>query len=311
VVQAAVEAVQPMAEARGVRVEASLDGRAGRARADPDRIQQVAWNLLNNAVKFTDRGGRVDVRLERLDGAARLRVADTGKGISAAFLPHVFELFRQAEPAMTRAQGGLGLGLSICKKLVEMHGGTITADSPGEGRGATFTVELPLTEGASAATSSTPAAGKAGGGAPFCPSPVLAGVRVLVVEDEANTRSVVQWLLEQCGAEVTAVDSAAAAVEAFRAAPGDGTAPGYDVLVSDMAMPVRDGYELLRQVRAIEQERPGTRPVPAVALTAHAREADRDRAAAAGFQTHLPKPVEPGALVNAVARLAGRSGGGA
>ena len=309
VVQAAVEAVRPMADARGVAIESSLDAGAGRVRADPDRLQQVVWNLLNNAAKFTPEGGRVVVRLERVDRALRVQVTDTGKGIAPEFLPHVFERFRQADASTTRQHGGLGLGLAISQQLVELHGGTIRADSPGEGLGATFTVELPLADvrhdaGSPAAGAAPPAGPTVALRAPFAPSPLLRGVRVLVVENEPGTRTVIRWLLEQCQAEVTAAESAAHALDAFRASL-DGRP--YDVLVSDIGMPGQDGYELIRQIRALETQRAAARPVPAVALTAYARDDDRRHAEAAGFQAHLPKPVEPAALVETVANLAGPS----
>ena len=303
IVRAAAEAVRPMADARGVTVELSLDPQAGRASIDPDRVQQVVWNLLNNAVKFTDRGGRVSVGLTRLDGAVRIEVADTGRGISREFLPHVFERFRQADAALTRMEGGLGLGLSICHQLVELHGGTIRAESAGEGKGATFTVELPLVDvrgevrlGRQPTDSANPAAA-------FATTAVLTGLRVLVVEDDANTREALQSLLESCGAEVTAVESAALAVAAFR----EGLArQQYDVLFSDIGMPVQDGYELIRELRAMERQRGDQHGIPAVALTAYAREEDRAKAAAAGFQAHVSKPVEPQQLIETVARLTRR-----
>jgi CheY-like chemotaxis protein/anti-sigma regulatory factor (Ser/Thr protein kinase) len=273
---------------------------------DPDRIQQVVWNLLNNAVKFTDKGGRVSAQLRRVDAAVEIRVTDRGRGISPQFLPHVFDRFRQADATITRAQGGLGLGLSISRQLVELHGGTIRAESEGPGKGATFTVELPLGDVRSEVGWTGRAATSSGAAAePFAPSSVLRDVRVLVVEDEPNTRAAIQRVLEQCEAEVTAVESAALAVAAFRQGLTDRQ---YDVLVSDIGMPVQDGYELMHEIRAMERQRGETRAVPAVALTAYVREEDRARAAAAGFQMHVPKPIEPATLVDAVGKLLGRSG---
>jgi PAS domain S-box-containing protein len=303
VVEAALDAVRPMAEAKGVTLVDSLDPRAGRVLADPDRLQQVAWNLLNNAVKFTDRGGRVDVRLERHDSVLRFEVSDTGRGISPEFLPHVFERFRQQDASTTRAVGGLGLGLAITRQLVELHGGTARAASPGEGMGSTFTVDLPLAA-AGAKRGEGTRAGRAAAAKAWVPSPVLAGLGVLLVEDEPATRTAVQWLLEQCGARVTPADSAARGVAALGHGPG--LDRQYDVYVFDVGLPGHDGYELLRQVRAAERKADGGRTVPAVALTAYVRPEDRAMAMAAGYQAHLGKPVEPEALVATVARLAGR-----
>ena len=303
-VQAAVDAVRPMADAKRVAIEVALEERAGRVRADPDRLQQVVWNLLNNAVKFTPSGGRVSVRLRRLDGNVQFEFSDTGKGIKPDFLPHVFERFRQAEASTTRTHGGLGLGLAICRQLVELHGGTIRAESAGEGAGATFTVELPLsdvrTEGV---PPTTPALAE--DAAPYVPAPMLEGLSVLLVEDDASTRAALQRLLEQCAAEVTAVESAALAVAAFRDRLRERR---FDVLVSDIGMPVQDGYELIREVRELERHAGAGDgdQVPAIALTAYAREADRARAIGAGFQVHVPKPIEPHALVTAVAALVNR-----
>ncbi|MDB5295823.1 MAG: hypothetical protein JWO31_1806 [Phycisphaerales bacterium] len=305
-VEASLEAVRPMAEAKGVAVEASLDRRAGLVRLDPDRFRQVVWNLVNNAVKFTDAGGRVSVALRREDGRLRVEVSDTGRGISPEFLPHVFERFRQQDGSTTRTAGGLGLGMAITRQLVELHGGTIAADSPGEGRGATFRVELPLADARAKSGRKGRRPKRAGADEAWSPSPVLAGLNVLLVEDEAGNRTAVQWLLEQCGATVTAVGSADRAVVAFRDPPaGRG---GYDVLVCDVGLPGRDGYEVLREVREVERERGGGTPVPAVAVTAFARREDHDRALAAGFRTHLSKPVQPAELVAADAAPGRRPG---
>jgi PAS domain S-box-containing protein len=297
VLRAAVEAVRPMAEAKGIFLALSLDERVGPVRMDPDRIQQVVWNLLNNAVKFTDRGGRVRARLERRDHNIVIEVQDTGQGISPEFLPHVFERFRQADATSTRTQGGLGLGLGISRQLVELHGGTIRAESAGLGHGTTFVVELPLVEMSPELEQAGPADMKEELGGTFVPSPMLKGMRVLVVEDEANTRRAIQWLLEQCAAEVTAVASAAQAIATFREALADRP---FHVVLSDVGMPIQNGYELMRELRDLERRRGITEATPAVALTAYARVEDKALAMAAGFQTHVPKPVEPATLVNAV-----------
>ncbi len=296
-VEAAIEVVRPMSEAKGVRVTAELDGSAPRARVDPDRLQQVLWNLLHNALKFTPGGGHVCVRLSSLERAVRLEVKDTGRGIGAEFLPRVFERFRQADASITREHGGLGLGLSIAHQLVELHGGTIRAASAGEGHGAAFTVELPLAGvGARPGSEAPSSLGGETKPPPFLPAPLLSGVRVLIVEDEAHTRTVLQWLLEQCEAEVTATGSA----EESLAALADGAC--FDVLVSDVGLPGHDGYTLLRQVR---EHLSGSR-LPALALTAHARDEDRSRAQEAGFEAYLSKPVEPRVLIEAIAGLARR-----
>jgi two-component system, chemotaxis family, CheB/CheR fusion protein len=300
-VAAAVGAVHPMADARGVRVDLELHRPAGPVMADPDRLQQIVWNLLNNAVKFTGRGGSVAVTVRNAHAFAEVRVADTGQGISPKFLPHMFERFRQEDASTTRAHAGLGLGLAICRELVELHGGTIAAESAGEGRGAVFTVRLPLcdvpTTNAEGSLPSSPAPHA------FTPSAALRGLKVLLVEDEAHTRTALQWLLQECGADVTAADSADAAAAAFRASD----AQAFDLIVSDLGMPGRDGYDLLGELREVERERGRARPTPALALTAYARDEDRKRALAAGFQSYLSKPAQPADLARALADLAGRA----
>jgi len=302
IVEAGVESVRPAAEARGVRLELSLDAGAALVSGDPDRLQQVVWNLLSNAVKFTPQGGSVRARLTRGGGHAEVEVSDTGRGIAAEFLPHVFDRFRQQDGRITREHGGLGLGLSIARHLVELHGGTVKAESGGEGRGATFRFSLPLL---GTRTAEGPAREEKDGGArDIAPaaarSPqLLEGLHVLVVDDDRDSRELVAAALALSGARVTVTGSAAEAFEAVgRLRP--------DVFVADIGMPGEDGYSLITRVRALGAERGGD--VPAAALTAYARRDDRDRALAAGFQTHITKPVEPDALAEAVARLAGRRG---
>jgi signal transduction histidine kinase/ActR/RegA family two-component response regulator len=290
VIGTAIDVVRPAANAKGLRVETVLDPSARFVSGDPGRLQQILWNLLSNAVKFTPKSGRVEVRLRRVDSQAELAVSDTGAGISAEFLPHVFERFRQADGPSGRAQGGLGLGLAIVRHLVELHGGTVHADSPGEGQGATFTLKLPLAAVRVAVSGIE--------GVPLEGPLVLAGVRALVVEDEADARELLRTVLEASGAVVTAAGSVAEALEALeRDRP--------EVLVSDIAMPGDDGYALIRKVRALPPERGGR--LPAVAVTAHARAQERTRALVAGFQLHVPKPVEPAELVAVVASLLGRT----
>jgi len=266
---------------------------------DADRLQQVIWNLLSNAIKFTPREGSVEVRLRQAGVCVEVEVSDNGAGIRPDFLPYVFDRFRQAESTITRSHGGLGLGLSIVRHLVELHGGTVEVRSAGEGQGAAFTVLLPV-RSAAAGECVPPRAVVAAveTAAPWENPALLRGLHVLVVEDEEDTRDLLVAALEQHGARVTAVSSAAAALEHLDAGPAD-------VLVSDLAMPDEDGYALIRQVR----ERPAAQGgcIPAAALTAYARAEDRLRALEAGYQTHLAKPVDPSELIATVARLAGRT----
>ena len=302
VVKAAIDTVRPAADAKGIRVQTVLDPLAGPVGGDPGRLQQVFWNLLTNAVKFTPKGGRVQVLLERVNSHLEVSVTDTGEGIPPEFLPHVFDRFRQADASTTRRHGGLGLGLNIVKQLVELHGGGIRVTSAGAGRGSTFTVSLPLTvihpEPRPEVERRHPS---------VSPSPLglpdgcvrIAGVKVLVVDDEPDARALVKRLLEDCEGRVVTAGSASDAVHLVRTERPD-------VLLCDIGMPGEDGYSLIRRVRALGPEHGGQ--VPAAALTAYARPEDRVRATAAGFQTHLAKPVEPAELIATVASLAGRAG---
>jgi signal transduction histidine kinase/ActR/RegA family two-component response regulator len=286
-IEAAIETLEPAASAKGIRVTTALDRHAGPVSGDPARLQQIVWNLLSNAIKFTPRGGHVEVKLSRVASHVEITIEDSGQGIAPEFLPHVFDRFRQADGATTRSHGGLGLGLAIVRHLVEAHGGSIEAASEGKGRGATFTVSLPI---AAVRPDSRPSAAVEPG-----EEHRLDGVRVLVVDDEEDARALVAIVVEQRGAEVASAGSAAEALallETFRP----------DVLVSDIGMPGRDGYDLIRAVRALPPERGGR--TPAVALTAYARVEDRVRAIRAGYQLHVPKPVEPEELVVVVASLA-------
>ncbi|PYQ56743.1 MAG: hybrid sensor histidine kinase/response regulator [Acidobacteria bacterium] len=293
IIDAALDSVRPAADAKGIQLEVSIAPLASPVLGDADRLQQVIWNLLSNSIKFTSRGGRVEVRLREADANAVIRVSDTGIGIRPDFLPYVFDRFRQAEGSITRTHGGLGLGLSIVRHLIELHGGTAEVESEGEGEGATFTVRLPLR----AELAEDPLDSTAVGQSLFSKPDLLSGVRVVVVEDEADTRELLVMALQQCGAEVAAYGSAAEALAALdRAVP--------DVLLSDIGMPVQDGYDLIHKLRARGPGRGGD--VPAAALTAYARAEDRLRALEAGYQTHLAKPVDPSELISTVARLAGR-----
>jgi len=297
VITTAIETVQPAADSKAIQISSILDSSARPVWGDSDRLQQVVWNLLSNAIKFTPEGGRVEVRLERSRGRfqtrphVQIKVSDTGKGISAAFLPYVFERFRQADSTSQRSYKGLGLGLAIARHLVELHDGTIQAESQGEGQGATFTLNLPIYEG------SRGIAGAAQGELTYHPSP-LAGLRILVVDDEAEILELLSTILQEDGAEVTAVGCVDEALELL-----EDLKP--DVLVSDIAMPGKDGYVLIRKVKDLEVEL-GTR-IPAIALTAYARVEERREALLAGFQIHLTKPVKPTELIAAVASLAERS----
>ena len=299
VVHGVVHALRPAAEAKGIAVTVSLEGTGGLMTGDPDRLRQVVWNLLSNAIKFTPEGGRVEVALGRSGARAELRIADTGIGISEEFLPHVFERFRQADSSATRRHGGLGLGLSIVRHLVELHGGTVTVESRGEGRGATFTVSLPAPEGlALPAGDAAPGVASAEAGLEAAAgSHDLSGLRVLVVDDEPDTLEVLCSALSGRGAVVRAAASSGEAMAAL-------TVWTPDVLISDLAMPGEDGFALIGRVRALGLGRGGD--IPAAALTAYVREEDRLRAIAAGFQAHIPKPVDPSALAEAVARLSKR-----
>lgn len=290
----AIETARPAAS--GKSIDLVQDLRPTVVRGDPDRLRQVAWNLLTNAVKFTPRGGRIEVRVAREGSEAVLRVIDTGEGLEQKFLPRLFGRFSQGDAGVSRAYGGLGLGLAICRHLVEAHGGSIAADSPGKGQGATFVVRLPLSP-----LSAAPAPEELEATAPS-----LAGLRVLVVEDEPDSREVISAALTSAGAEVVAASGGEAALgllAASAASAADGGAGDvFDVLVSDIGLPEVDGLTLLR---ALRDQGDAT---PAVALTAYARADDRRRCLAAGFQEHLAKPVDPRRLVRVVARTVHREG---
>lgn len=290
VLEAAIDSLRPTADAKQIRLEVILDPDVGQVSGDPDRLQQVAWSLLSNAIKFTEKGGRVQVRLERVNSHVEAVVSDNGAGIDPELVPHVFERFRQGTGA--RRAGGLGLGLAIVRELVELHGGSVHAASAGVGQGACFTVCLPVR-----ALQAPPP--------PIAPVPTvtadaprLGGIRVLAVDDEVETREVLRAMFEHAGADVRVAASAGEALDAVKA-------ERWDVLVSDIDMPVHDGYWLVRQVRQLDVLR--GMPLPAVALTAYARTHDRVRAITAGFDIHVAKPVEPVELLTVVASLAARA----
>jgi signal transduction histidine kinase/CHASE1-domain containing sensor protein/CheY-like chemotaxis protein len=291
VIENAINVVRPTADAKGIKIERYFDSKPLMISGDANRLQQVVWNLLSNAVKFTDSGGRVCVKVSRVGGVAEVSVSDTGQGISKEFLPYVFDRFRQADSTTTRQHGGLGLGLAIARHLIEIHGGTINAESDGKGRGTTLTIRLPLIE-AAAKSFSEPDQIK-----PVRAPQFLSGLNVLLVDDDSDTLTLMATALKRRQANVTAVSSAVEAIQAI-------TRKRPDVLVSDIAMPDEDGYGLIRKIRSLENG--ATENIPAVAITAYAKEEDRERALSAGFQIYLAKPVELTELISVVARAAKR-----
>jgi CheY-like chemotaxis protein len=297
-IEAVVEGVRPAADARNIHLQTTIDPRIGPISADPDRLQQIIWNLLSNAIKFTPQGGRVEVRLQGIDSHVEIIISDTGQGIDPELLLHVFDRFRQSDSSTTRRHSGLGLGLSIVRQLVELHGGTVTAESPGEGEGTTFKVILPVTgvhhDPADVDKTTRP---MFEGSSPTDPQPALNGVRVLVVDDERDSRELVAAVLMARGAEVVSFGSASEALEGMER-------QAFDVLVSDIGMPEKDGYWLINKVRQRPAERGGR--IPAAALTAYAGIEDRERVLLAGYQMHIPKPVEASELTSVVAGLAER-----
>ncbi len=297
IIEAAMETVKPAADAKNVRVQTVLDPLAGPVLGDFDRLQQVIWNLVSNAVKFTPKGGRVQVSLARVNSHLEITVADSGRGISADFLPHVFERFRQSEGSTTRRHGGLGLGLSIVKQLVELHGGSVRAQSDGENQGASFTVNLPL-QMSRHATDEERVHPTTNTGTPAFQAHNLAGLTILVVDDELDTSIVVCRFLQACGASIVTAGSAREALDQLATLKPD-------VIVSDIGLPGTDGYELMREIRSWPAEQGGA--VPAIALTAFARSEDRKRSMLAGFQNHVTKPVDPGELVAVIAMLTKRT----
>ncbi len=298
VVEHAVESILPAANAKGLRVQVVADPRAAPISGDPERLQQVVWNLVSNAVKFTPKGGQIQIRVERVNSHVEIVVSDTGIGIASDFLPHLFERFRQADAGTTRAHAGLGLGLAITRHLVEIHGGTIQAASAGPGTGATFRVKLPVMIVHPESPVERRVHPHASRGEAKIPVPNLQGVRILVVDDDTDAVTLVRQILETTGAEVLTADSAMAALHVMqRLHP--------NVLVADLGMPQMDGFELIGEVRKTMP--PPLRDVPAAALTAYARSEDRARALRTGFQMHLSKPIDPAELMAAVAALARRN----
>jgi signal transduction histidine kinase/ActR/RegA family two-component response regulator len=299
VVEAALDAVKPAAEAKGIRLQSVLDPRAGPVIGDPARLQQTVWNLLMNAVKFTGKGGRVQVHLLRVNSHVEITVSDTGEGIEPEVLPFVFERFRQADSSSTRAHAGLGLGLALVKHLVELHGGRVVAQSAGKDMGSTFTITLPLpiSMPAGPTSRSHPTAASSDG----VPAGArLDGLRVLVVDDDPDALELAAAILAAAGASIRRCASAAEAIDALREWRPD-------VLISDIEMPVEDGYTLIKKVRALDPSHGGK--TPAIALTAYGRVQDRILSLAAGYNMHVPKPVDPGELTTIIASVAGRPTG--
>ncbi|OUL35417.1 hypothetical protein BV372_11215 [Nostoc sp. T09] len=284
-ITAAIETVRLAAEAKGIEIQTNFTFNVGQVLGDAARLQQVIWNLLSNAVKFTPTGGRVDIRLETIDTDAQIQVIDTGRGINPEFLPYVFDYFRQADSSITRTFGGLGLGLAIVRHIVELHGGTVKAESLGDEQGATFTVRLPLLL---TPTSTTQAE------ASTQEMRTLHGIQVLAVDDEVDNLELVAFILEQAGASVITVSSATEVLQVLNQ-----TQP--DILLADIGMPEMDGYTLLREIRALPPQQGGL--IKAIALTAYAGEINRQQALQAGFQMYLSKPVDPEELIEAIAQV--------
>ncbi len=293
VVNNSIDAVRQTAAAKEIRLQAILDTGIGLVRGDPSRLQQVLWNLLTNAIKFTPKGGRVQVVLERVNSHAEICVEDNGIGIDPQFLPHVFDRFRQGDSGITRRFGGLGLGLSIVKNLIELHGGAVRVKSPGANQGSSFIITLPISLVRSDHLAETRTQG--GADSPEAVElPRLDEIRVLVVDDEEDGRHLIARILENRGAQVACVSSATGAIQAL-------SERHFDVLLSDIGMPDMDGYQLIRKVKQLDGSRPG--PLPAIAITAYARTEERQRSLLAGFHMHLSKPVEARELVASIAGL--------
>ncbi len=300
VLEAALDAVRPAADAKGLRLQTLLDPSAGPINGDPDRLQQVVWNLLMNAVKFTPREGRIQLTLQRVNAHLEIVVSDTGSGIRSELLPVIFDRFKQGESGSTRKQGGLGIGLALVRHLVELHGGSVTAESAGEGKGATFRVKLPLVV-ALLASPDDRAHPTARQPVPVYHGPSLRGLRVLVVDDDPDALDLIATILRKAEAEAMLCSSPPEALAAVRSWKPH-------VLVSDIEMPGEDGYSLIRKVRELAGSEGGQ--IPAVALTAYGRPEDRVRSLSAGYSMHVAKPVDPVELGVIVANLAGRSPSG-
>ncbi len=297
IVEAALDALRPTADVKGIKLQTRFEPDECLVRGDPNRLRQVIWNLLSNAIKFTPRGGKVSIDLKCVESTARLSVNDTGDGISPEFLPFVFDRFRQAEGSISRKQGGLGLGLAVARHLVELHGGTIKAESEGLAKGAMFSVDLPLAQERRDPERAEERRREVERRRSRSGVVRLDGVHVLLVEDDDDSRKLLGTMLKRYGARVTSTKSAAEALSVFA-----DEIP--DVLISDIGMPDQDGYELIRKLRDLPREKGGT--TPAIALTGYASRKDRERALGAGYQQHMAKPIEQADMINAIAALVGR-----
>lgn len=298
VIETSVEAVKPAFETKGVQIETDIDSKACLVMGEANRLQQIFWNLLSNAVKFTPEGGRVSVAVKPVDSQVRISVTDSGTGITPEFLPYIFDRFRQADGSTTRAHGGLGLGLSIVKHLVQLHNGAVEVASGGKNKGATFTVTLPLARADfSSSVRNVAAPEPDNNGLPASFATILNGLRILVVDDESDSRELVNAILTRCGSEVRCCESVTEAIKVVREWKPD-------LLVSDIGMPNEDGFDLIKKLR--KQRLKLAREIPAIALTAYATDDDRNRTLSAGFQMHISKPIEPKALVRSIAGAVGR-----
>ncbi|HMJ26158.1 MAG TPA: ATP-binding protein, partial [Pyrinomonadaceae bacterium] len=297
VIEAAIESVHPALAAKEIELQLFIEP-GFMVRGDANRLQQIFWNLFTNAIKFTPKGGQVRVKTERNDAEVLIKVSDTGIGISAEFLPYIFDRFRQADGSTTRAHGGLGLGLSIVRHLVDLHQGKVEVNSDGKSLGSTFTVILPLAVMLTTNGNGDGESGPLKDAELLVKSPrILDGLKILVVDDDPDTRDLVTTILTRCGGEVRCSESAADALRAFQEFSPD-------LLVSDIGMPDEDGYRLIKKLRKLKSKR--ARQVPALALTAYATDEDRSLALSAGFQMHLSKPIEPEDLVSSIAAALGR-----
>ena len=297
IIEGAVDALRPTADVKDIQLRREFISNECLVKGDPNRLRQVIWNLLSNAIKFTPRGGSVNISLYCVESTARLTVSDTGEGISEAFLPYVFDRFRQAEASISRRQGGLGLGLAVVRHLVELHGGRIEAESEGLEKGSTFTVDLPLAQERRDPARAEERRREVERRRSRSDRVRLDGLHVLLVEDDDDSRKLLGTMLKRYGAKVTSTKSAAEALEVF-----SHEVP--DVMISDIGMPVEDGYELIRKVRSLPNDKGGT--TPAIALTGYASRKDRERALAAGYHRHMAKPIEQAEMVAAIASLVGR-----